>query len=337
MQTLGVVQAVRAFGHEPVVLDWRPPKAVKYYRRFLYMSKTAPQNILKARRMRSFVSRHLPLSPRVYSVNELAPLCEKLDLGAVIVGSDQVWQLTPKSIRGWAPEFLLHFLPVDVKRIAYAPSAGSMTDFGSHADEAAMMLRQFDALSARDQNTVTLVKQATGRDDVAYVLDPTLLSEFSHAAEPPPINDPYLLVYAELPTRHLSFVNAIAQQLGLRVVTIGYRYAGASLSDIAVSPQRWLGYLANASFVITSFFHGTIFSIINRKPFFTMRQGHRSIKVMDLLDRFGLEDRALDIEQTHRVPSAEELALDYNAAEQRIEASRAESLRYLERALDDSP
>lgn len=332
MQTLGVVGAVRSLGHEPVVLDWRPVSAISYYRRRLYRSKAAPQNILQHLRMKSFVDKNMPCSPRVKSPDELNTLCKKLSLDAVVVGSDQVWQLNSKSIRGWAPEYLLDFVPDGVRRVAYAPSAGAMTDFEEHSESAAQLLMRFDSLSARDLNTRDLVSRVTGRSDVAYVLDPTLIADLSHLAKKPPISDPYLLVYAELPTRHTSMVRSIASRLGLRIVSIAYRYPGESNSEIAVSPEKWLGYFANAKFIVTSFFHGTIFSIINRVPFYTMRQGHRSIKVMDLLSRLGLEDRALDISETHN-PSVESLGLDYSNTEEKINAARAQSIAYLEGAL----
>lgn len=336
MQCLGVCDAVRMLGHEPEVIDYRHPAAQKYYLRNNLRTRSAPRNVLKWLSMRDFVGQHLPLSKRVKSGSDMSMLCKQRGYGAVIAGSDQVWDQKPKSIRGWAPEYLLDFVPDDIRKVAYAPSAGSMTSFESHAAEAARLLKRFHALSARDKNTLQLIEQTSGRSDAAYVLDPTFLPDFSKYAKAASRSKPYLLLYAEVPASLTRCVESVADSLGLEIVNIGYRFAGRSSPHIGASPAEWLGYFSKASFVITSFFHGTIFSILNRRPFITLRQSIRSIKVTDLLTRLGLEDRALDITlegDELKKRSEALLTLDYTKPEAAIASSRDLSMRYLADAL----
>ena len=59
--------------------------------------------------------------------------------------------------------------------------------------------------------------------------------------------------------------------------------------NLPVNPFEWIGLIKNAKFVISSTFHGTVFSILCHKQFFVM--GTESAKVLDLLKDLGLMSR----------------------------------------------
>ena len=93
--------------------------------------------------------------------------------------------------------------------------------------------------------------------------------------------------------------------------------------------------MAGARAVVTNFFHGCVFSIINRRPFVAALSGYRTNKVQDLLDRLDLSDRLM---------TADAGAIDYGrglstppgaATGQRLATLREASENFLDAALAD--
>ena len=60
------------------------------------------------------------------------------------------------------------------------------------------------------------------------------------------------------------------------------------------SIEEWLALFRDASFVITNSFHGTVFSIINNKSFYTIVNRYRGAdRFVSILSRFNLKDHLL--------------------------------------------
>ena len=107
--------------------------------------------------------------------------------------------------------------------------------------------------------------------------------------------------------------------------------------DFDAGPSEFVGLIRGASFVCTDSFHGTVFSIIFRKPFHSYRRYEADAatfsRMADLLARLKLSDRALGADSDL---SPSPLELDYAEAEPALDAWRAESWSYLENAIRDS-
>lgn len=68
--------------------------------------------------------------------------------------------------------------------------------------------------------------------------------------------------------------------------------------NVELSVEQWLAMFRDASFVITNSFHGTVFSIINNKDFYTIVNESRGTeRFVSLLSRFDLIDRISDIDR----------------------------------------
>ena len=87
-----------------------------------------------------------------------------------------------------------------------------------------------------------------------------------------------------------------ARKKGLLVYSIGGAQPYVD-KFIDCSPFEVLAYFKNAEYIVTDTFHGSIFSIINEKPFVTLvrksigeKYGNEE-KLTDLLNRLKLEDR----------------------------------------------
>ena len=108
---------------------------------------------------------------------------------------------------------------------------------------------------------------------------------------------------------------------------------------LKLNPFEGLNFYRHADYVITDTFHGTIFSIINRKPFVTLIRksmgssyGNQE-KLQDLLNRLGLRDRSYS--QGEDVLSDKLLAdIDYDKVFDIIQKERQHTMNYLKENLN---
>jgi hypothetical protein len=182
------------------------------------------------------------------------------------------------------------------RKVAYAPSCGQVSYDQSHPDNMANDLVNFDSLSARDTNTQKMLKHLIGRN-APLVLDPTLIYDFcaETAKTSRKISNPYLLAYAyNYPYGNLSQVEEYATQNGLDVLGVGYHesfgksFCSSFLSG--VGPFEWIQLFQAAHTILTSTFHGVIFSLKSRKPFFYITNKRAFNRVKSLLDTAGIDN-----------------------------------------------
>lgn len=247
-----------------------------------------------------FMTEHLHLDGPVVRHRE-----ELDDAGydAVIAGSDQVWNVTIDDGDD------AYFLPwvTGARRVAYAPSFGarSIARFSPDPRVYAGWLKDFDALSIRERNGRRWIRELIGVD-VPVLLDPTLLLDAGDYAplehRPPGLPGEYLFYYAPSYSRPINrFVAAIAKRHGLAVVAFNaktFYVKGMGLTGFVLpaveGPAAYLALIRGAAAVVTTSFHGTVFSTIYRRPFWTVKNGgmyHDDDRVLTLLEALGLEDR----------------------------------------------
>lgn len=229
----------------------------------------------KARRFECAFAR-LPLSRR-FSLHD-ASEAPKLD--AVVVGSDEVWNLA----HPWyshKPLFYGEGLRTE-RLLSYAASFGNYDRDRGLDTFWADRLARFSALSVRDYNSFDLVTGAVGQEP-ALVLDPCL--QFAEhipkgAAAAP---QPYALVYGHgFPDWLGSIARDWARSRGLQLLSVGYACDFADDQRIDVGPLEFPGLVAGAEAVITNFFHGCVFALVMGKPFVVTPTPYRLNKVRDL-------------------------------------------------------
>ena len=106
---------------------------------------------------------------------------------------------------------------------------------------------------------------------------------------------------------------------------------------MVAAPEEILAYFKHADCIITDTFHGSIFSIINEKPFVTLVRESKgeaygnAEKIVDMLQRLTLEDRILhnmnDLEKTMTA------AIAYQTVGEIRKEGRARTLNYLQENL----
>lgn len=253
---------------------------------------------LARRRYRAFRRQRLPSGPD-------AP--EKLSLryDLVIVGSDQVW--SPEIVGDQTPLFLGQGIDKALPMISYAASVGDAKMSDSQLRRLAEILPRFSAISVREPLARNQIAPYVDKD-IQVVVDPTLLldaDDYREIAVQPDFREPYLYVYAIQATKFVvESARAVAKQLGLKTVItpIGQysRFHAPKGLTYGVSPERMVGYIRKASFVMTSSFHGTALALVHSKPFLSLREKIDDFESRPaaILNRLGLSGRLVCPEVT---------------------------------------
>lgn len=272
-------------------------------------------------------------------------LCADLDdsdYDAVVAGSDQVWNVTI------ADSDDAYFLPwvTHARKIAYAVSFGArdISKYSSNPAKFADFIRDFDYLSTRENNGRIWIKELTGLD-VPVVLDPTLLLEPDdlQKIEDDSIDTPekFIFYYSPHYDRDINrLVKKISDKYGLPVIGFnakafyvkGMSSMGFKLPEYE-NPSVYLTLMRRATLVITTSFHGTIFSTLYGKDFWTIKNGGMfgdDDRVLTLTGSLDLNDRLIPIEFD---PNRNYLAKkDYTTYVRLREDLRDKTMRYLKQA-----
>lgn len=265
-----------------------------------------------------------------------------LNADAMIIGSDEVFNYTQNHAFGYVPCLFGH--GIDAPIIAtYAASAGYANWHDVQADdmvqELATGLRKMQHIAVRDENTRKFVEQCVGLSPT-MVVDPTLIYDFRNdIAKDAVIKPGYLLVYAYEgrmeSEEEVASIKEFAHRKNLRIVSPGFYHEWCD-ENIVVTPFELLRVFADASYVITDTFHGSIFAMLTGGRLATLIRDHsewgsNANKVRYLLEQFGMESRILgNIEEMSRV--LEEPA-PYDEFHRRQTAWKQKSLEYLQCAL----
>jgi hypothetical protein len=328
-----LVQGLRARGEDAVLLDYEDRDAT------LKEWRCAFQPLLPERTGRSDQHLYGQKARKFLEAFEQLPLSRRFPLqqpgemehvDVAVIGSDEVWNLSHPWYGG-ATAFYGQGLNAD-RVVSYAASFGNYDAASGLNDYWAGFLRRFDAIAVRDENGRALVRHATG-EDPAIVLDPVL--QFPPAPpEPDDTRPAYVAVYGHgLPDWLCRQVRDYATARGLRLVSIGYRNDWADEQWLDAGPADFARFMAGAEAVVTNFFHGCVFALVNGKAFACTPSSYRFNKVRDLTAALGAERHLLQAEI-----SADALAALLDAPlEPGIAAAiarmRAQSAAYLDRAL----
>jgi hypothetical protein len=271
----------------------------------------------------------LPMSARFQLDNPVE--MEKYDV--VVVGSDEVWNLTHPWFGG-CPLFYGEGVRAE-RLVSYAASFGNYQASWGLEHSWAEKLASFDTISVRDENSQTLVRNATG-ELPEMVLDPCLQFPINlEGVNTSGFDEPYLALYGHNFSH--SFAREIRQWANFKqipIVSIGYRNDWADVQWITADPLEFAHFIAGAEAVATNFFHGCVFALANRKPFVCETTPYRNNKLRGLMSKIGGE-KHLVVEGTPFADFHHQLSNPLGSAiVQKIESLRQSSNAYLDRALD---
>lgn len=233
------------------------------------------------RKYNNFIKAELHLTRPYYSSEEIGSFEPPANL--YITGSDQTFN--PMFIHD-DPAYLLGFVSknrdITARKISYASSFAISKIPREHEDFYKKYLADYDAISTREESGVRIVQRLLKRDDAVRCCDPTLLlsrKDWVGLADKSKVSLPsgkyilvYILTYMVDPYPDMySFIEEAQQKTGFRVVFLCGRPRDKkiqnSISINNASPYDFVELFLNASFIITSSFHGTVFSLHSGVPF----------------------------------------------------------------------
>ena len=240
-----------------------------------------------------FIKYLVDYEDRVYT-NEAE--LEKLDIDVWISGSDQIWNTD--ITRGFNKGFFLDF-NTRGKKVTYAVSMGIPKLEEKYEDEFKKCLNNIDCISVREDSLMQYTNRFT-KKDVYKVVDPTLLlnkEDYNDLFEDYKIKEKYLLIYALGPDERLEKIAKMkAKDKKLKIIEINdYKEKIHFCEQISnAGPGEFITLIKNADCVVTNSFHGTIFSIIFEKDFYTITRLNRNSRMENILDIVDMRDRLID-------------------------------------------
>lgn len=319
------------------------PSRKKAYSNVLYYKKLRNMNAEKnkQRKFQEFLYDNVNVSPvynTYYDLVKNAPLAD-----VYIVGSDQVWNIDLS--KKFAAAWYLQFGKKEIRRISYAASIGR-TMKKNERRKFTEYLKNFYALSVRENTTLEYCHKV-GMKNVQLVLDPTLLisSEKYKSFVSVSNEKPYVFLYyinvdniEALEWKQLNRY-ILKEHLNLRTVSSSGYFPACDLipgykNELLTIPE-WLTAIYGACSVITTSFHGIVFSIIMHRPFVAILLKNcysaGNDRIVSLLKYLKLDDRILSDSNT--IDAILSRQIKWNEVDVLIDKKRKDSFAFLAEAL----
>lgn len=231
-----------------------------------------------------------------------------------VTGSDQVWNVnTLKN----DPIMYCSFAPLDAKRISFGASFTNKTLPAQYQDSIRDRLSKYTHIGVREASSINILHSLHLPDNIITqnTCDPTLLlntSDYDELSKHSKvhIDGDYILIYtlkyAFLPEPALSYVvNKVRQFYNCKVIVIDSHKVKLKQGDKIISgigPCEFCWLFAHAKYAIVSSFHGTMFSLINRKPFTSIGPARNSEdrRILDIMTSLGLQDNYIPSDETQK-------------------------------------
>lgn len=281
---------------------------------------------------------------RVFTKRQYDEVAEDADL--FVTGSDQIWN---PFCCGFNPMMFLEFAG-DKKRIAYASSIARPKLPLILRERIKEDLRKFSHIGVREEESVALLRELLGRDDIIRVADPTyLLSreewiEFGNRAVIEfKVPEKYIFCYfidGERAQDYKNMVEDVKRKTGIhRVITMNCTTNNANVGgDIHYTdggPYEFVHLLQQASFVCMDSFHATLLSLILSVDFAHILKGaddnqvySQNSRMYDLFARYGL------LHKLYRKGHNEWMQpVDFERVQAIMQQERVASFSYLKNAI----
>lgn len=348
LQALATQVAVEELGHDVTIINYRPISQKHFYaivnyhngiKRFV-KSVLRLNNLkgllLRKQRYEKFMETYLKTTPRFEYPDSAKDYADTFDV--FVSGSDQIWNKNSNELKrvGWEymNPYLLTF--TNKKKISYASSLNDM-------DQEALLriknsLTLFHRISCREQTACGIIGNLLNKK-IENVLDPTLLLTMDRWNSILPkdrlIRDNYILYYS---LRGISDVNEDLSNLLKKypkvavIAPLSPVYPSSKIINMDdAGPSEFLRLIRDAECVVTTSYHGTLFSINFHKKFFSIKGKNKNsnARFEDILEKTDLKQRL--IESTIDVNDE---SIDYSVVDEKLSRFRSNSMYYLKMAIE---
>lgn len=284
----------------------------------------------------TFKTNSLDCTDYVTDRNDLEKLIKELELDVIFVGSDQVWNPT---IKDFDKIFFLD--NINIKKIGYSVSLGAaeQCDLSLYKKE----ILEFDYFTAREKSGADIICKVCGIKPEISV-DPTYLvstDEWQRLSKSFPEYQNTVVCYflnKEKYKENVEKAKKFALEHNLNFVLIDLRISCTSIKAkgiINVGPIEFLSYIYNSSIVITDSFHGTVFSILLNKPFYSInnKPEGNDTRRLELLSVVDLENQYVSnymLKENDDIPN-----INYSYVNKKLENIKVNSLAQLKNICDN--
>lgn len=207
-----------------------------------------------------------------------------------LVGSDQVFN--PDNL---SPGLFFECVEDKSKLVTYACSMGTTNVRPEREALLTQRINSFKNISLREEDNVSVLKKYNPLAHYSVHVDPTLLlsaSQWREKEKEYPVDGKYILLYPLYWDQSLNEkINKLKKKTGLKIVGVfssGFNriYCDEKHYDVGVDEFLWL--VDHAEAVITSSFHGAVFSIILGKKVCIVKNPNMPSRLQALEKRFGI-------------------------------------------------
>ena len=281
----------------------------------------------RAHAFEQFFHANVPVSKQYQTIDDLYLNPPSYDV--YITGSDQVWN--PRAGCNIKPYFL-DFVPNGKKCISYASSIGVPSVPPAVYDAYRKLLGRYSAIGVREATSERIISGMGLNVPVKTVADPTLLlsnEEWNAVAKQPSgvVPQSYVIEY------NLSR-NKLVHDFALRSAKM-LKVALIDITESAYGPAEFVWLFAHARAAVVCSFHGTLFSIMNRIPFYTVcseSAGRNGGRIALFTRSVGLRGRVVPYSHLNDVEL--DFNVDFEVSTKILEKMRRDSLMFLRDAID---
>lgn len=314
LQAYALMKYLQNQGHEVEIIDYKPfylcqrynlwrisPKwAGNFLLKLIYYTLKIPVRIIKDMPRKNafdrFTKMNLKLTERAYRTNE--ELKANVPFADIyFAGSDQIWNSMYPN--GKDPAFYLDFVPESSVKASYAASFSIDHIEKGYEKQVMLWLKKLDYISVREITGLSLIHSMGIRG--VQVMDPVFLlsaNDWLKLATKDLIKGKYILIYDFHNNPAIEYLSKrISMQTGYPIVSITdyvcHNYVHKRINS--ASPLDFVGLINNCEFFISNSFHGTAFSIIFNKQFFTFNRTFQKVnsRMVDLLSILSIENRLI--------------------------------------------
>lgn len=274
-------------------------------RRIINLIKYLPtlsSHLIRYFRFNRFIRHQLGVQGPYFGQSGLAQVTDSALPDLVIYGSDQIWRKHKlKTFNGFDPIYFGSGISKHIPKISYAASMGVIDVDDNDREWLRNSLAQLNFISVREKKLEQLVTSISPKP-VTMVLDPVFLpnlSDWERLTHNQRVRKrPYILFYQLSKSNDaVNLVSRIKSNLSCDVIQIrGRIFSGFTEQNTldAVGPLEFLSLVQNAKFVVSTSFHGVVFSLIFKKQFYALGMGNNSDRALTLLDSVSLDSRYLN-------------------------------------------
>ncbi len=213
-----------------------------------------------------------------------------------IAGSDQIWNTDIPN--GNEPGYYLEFGKSDTIRVSYAASFGITSLPDKLKPCIKNRLAHFQYISVREKTGLAILSDLQ-IPNVEIVLDPVFLldkTEWEQLFIKPNKYPKYILVYDFIDDQRIRDIAlSLKQKTDYKIYSLNdwqeLDYADKNIND--AGPIEFLNLIYYAEYIICNSFHGTAFSILFEKDFYSysLSSQNTSSRILDLLKDLELDAR----------------------------------------------